>query len=115
MLSIIRSFGHCQKLNESLSLASSLRFQLCDQLQTVPEDSKSLLYSTIYKVYSVEIEMNCLFNKDDQALSLLHEMSSLSTPPLPIPRSCYLLLFSHFSVNNKHYDPSIVKAKLLEM
>ena len=60
--------------------------------------------STLFKFYSAGIEVCCHNNDNDTALSLLHEMVDKTDHKIPIPRNCYLLLFSHFSTSIEGVD-----------
>lgn len=114
LLSVIRSYGHCQLLSESLTLSSALITDLQEKLKVATPEEQSSIYSRLYRVYSAEIEVNCHNNKGEEALKILHTMSSLASPPLPIPRSCYMMLFSYYSLVDQA-EHAAVKDKLLEM
>lgn len=114
LLSVIRSYGHCQLLSESLTLSSSLITDLQEKLKTATPEEQSSIYSRLYRIYSAEIEVNCHNNKGEDALSILHTMGSLASPPIPIPRSCYMMLFSYYSLVDQA-EHAGVKDKLLEM
>lgn len=101
-LTIIRSLGQCGQIEEALSLASSI-------LQTETETK------TLYKYYAAQIEVCCHADRAEQALQLLHTMATLTSPPTPIPRSCYLLLFNSFSRKNWMADRAAGKKTLQEM
>ena len=76
------------------------------------EERKKQLYARLLKVYSVGIEANCHNNEGEAALSLLHEMAGKVNNSVPIPRSCYLVLFSYFSSISGVLSPQEVKDKL---
>ena len=75
-----------------------------------PEDT-----STLFKFYSAGIEVCCHNNDNNTALSLLHEMVDKTDHKIPIPRSCYLLLFSHFSTSIEGVDRTVIKTFLDDM
>ena len=79
------------------------------------EERKKQLYARLLKVYSVGIEANCHNNEGEAALSLLHEMAGKVNNSVPIPRSCYLVLFSYFSSISGVLSQQEVKDKLKEM
>ena len=54
-------------------------------------------------------------NDNDTALSLLHEMVDKTDHKIPIPRNCYLLLFSHFSTSIEGVDRTEIKTFLDDM
>lgn len=85
-----------------------MRSSIANSLE--PEDS-----STLFKFYSAGIEVCCHNNDNETALSLLHEMANKTDNKVPIPRSCYLLLFSHFSSSIEGVDRIKIKATLDDM
>lgn len=55
--------------------------------------------SSKVKLYSAGIEVCCRNNADKEALELLQELADQTGHSVAIPRSCYLLLFSHCAGN----------------
>lgn len=55
--------------------------------------------SSTVKLYSAGIEACCRNNADGEALDLLQELADQTGHSVAIPRSCYLLLFSHCAAN----------------
>ena len=116
-LSIIRSYSNCQRLEDALSVMNNLIHSIESQIQSATDEStKAALRSQLLKAYSTGIEVNCRNNQGDAALSLLHEMAEKTEHSLPIPRSCYTVLFNYFSSNDAESESlKNVKAKLNEM
>lgn len=56
--------------------------------------------SSKVKLYSAGIEVCCRNNADKEALELLQELADQTGHSVAIPRSCYLLLFSHCAGNS---------------
>ena len=116
LLCVIRSYSNCNKLKESTTVMNKMVKDLDDAIAHCDsEEKRKQLYSRLLKVYSVGIETNCHNNEGEAALSLLHEMAGKVNNSVPIPRSCYLVLFSYFSSISGVLSPQEVKDKLKEM
>lgn len=116
LLCVIRSYSNCNKLKESSTIMNKMVTDLDDAISHCDsEEKKKQLYARLFKVYSVGIEANCHNNEGDAALTLLHEMAGKVNNSMPIPRSCYLVLFSYFSSISGVLSPQEVKDKLKEM
>lgn len=115
LLSVIRSYDHCQKLTESLSLVDHSIQQLQEEYTHASEEQKTSIITRLYKFYSAKIEVECHNKQGEEALQTLHQMLHSSNPPTPIPRSCYLQLFSYFSGNPDQMELHQLKEKLQDM
>ncbi|OAO15816.1 hypothetical protein AV274_2457 [Blastocystis sp. ATCC 50177/Nand II] len=116
LLCVIRSYSNCNKLKESTIIMNKIVHDLDDIISHCnSEERKKQLYARLLKVYSVGIEANCHNNEGEAALSLLHEMAGKVNNSVPIPRSCYLVLFSYFSSISGVLSPQEVKDKLKEI
>lgn len=102
---MLRSYGNCCQLEDALKLMRSSIATI-----TSPEDS-----TTLFKFYSAGIEVCCHNNDNDTALNLLHEMVDKTNHKVPIPRNCYLLLFSHFSTSIEGKNRTEIKTFLDDM
>ena len=102
---LLRSYIHCQKDAEFLQLYNSLIQEKMEKTEKTEKTEKQL-----NKLYAIGIEFYCHSNKGEDAFSILQKMATT-----PIPRSCYLLLLSHYSSNADFYGVEKVQQQLKEM